>query len=666
VFEFERSRAMRPLPNCRKLTRRDAPAVYPPQLCRRDALAVYPPQPFTRRAVAPQMAVDMSAGQLVELDGGLGRVRVRAANLAAPMFVEPEAAASEYLAAPAAAATLRAPDARIVLHSLVSRREYNGAAGAIDGPPTADGLQPVRLDTGERFSVAPSNLAFIAQSAPAVAPAQAPPAPVQAPPAPVAAPAPAAPVAAPVAVTPAAWPPLAATPTAWPPLAATPAARPPVAARPSPPPPSPLPASPAPAPRVRPAAAPPPAGVVVGPPKPSPTAAGVGGAGSLPAPPPPAPALAPPPALAAVPRALSAVYVDLAGFIDAFCPSPWSLASMRACAGAFMRGAWKAGVAVKFFLPSGAGPVSADALPAWRRAECAAAAAGAVLAPPGALTLLGDVLCAELGVPVLYARDADVDETLAAHAHADGADVLAADLLAYARFAGARFRIFTSFTLANERFFAVEAAPAALAAARRLAASAGRARALPPAPPPPGAPPPPAGSQRPLVALAAPRAGAGAPPPRPVFRAGAASPLARALGASPQHTARPLRQALYARVLGPGAEVTEELAFFSPPDARPAWSCDTVPALTAANAGGGDAECQRLKALLDGPPDDAFRAFFPAEAAAWAVGGGEAGKHWLRPEAASPEDWPRHVWACRAVVFSLCAQATDRTLASLW
>ena len=75
------------------------------------------------------------------------------------------------------AATLRAPDARIVLHSLVSRREYNGAAGAIDGPPTAAGLQPVRLDTGERFSVAPTNLAFIAQSAPAVAPAQAPPAP---------------------------------------------------------------------------------------------------------------------------------------------------------------------------------------------------------------------------------------------------------------------------------------------------------------------------------------------------------------------------------------------------------------------------------------------------------------------------------------------------------
>ena len=354
--------------------------------------------------------------------------------------------------------------------------------------------------------------------------------------------------------------------------------------------------------------------------------------------------------------------------------SPAALRAAGARAAAFAAAARRSGLRAVAFVDLACVSEEARAKRRARRERGVREAARGV--PHAAPQLLCEMLDAA-GVEVRLSREADCDDSLAAHAAADGADVLSRDrdfARYFVRRAGegaaagakgsddepARLRVFAG---VDER---------ALARGSLVLAC----RATPPASSSPSAP-----SPRLLPS----------PPPRfwtardaplltrllrltRAFDAGAPSPLTRALGNAHAAT-RQLRRALYSIVFageGPGVRVRESWPEWDAGAGAVAWREEEV--IVGEGEGVLDeaaaaAEADALRLLL-GPPDAAFAACFPREAralrgdAALGAGGAAATAAAANapPARVSAAKWRAHAHACRAVALELCAAATGASL----
>jgi hypothetical protein len=395
------------------------------------------------------------------------------------------------------------------------------------------------------------------------------------------------------------------------------------------------------------------------------------------------------------PPPLRAVYVDALNFARLlfFCDdssggagaedaavvgSPAALRAAGARAAAFAAAARRSGLRAVAFLDLACVSEEARAKRRARRERGVREAARGV--PHAAPQLLCEMLDAA-GVEVRLSREADCDDTLAAHAAADRADVLSRDrdfsryfvrraeegAVAGARGSDdepARLRVFAG---VDERALARGSLVLACRAAPPAASS------FPSAPSPRLLPSPPprfwTARDAPLLTrlLRLTRA----------FDAGAPSPLTRALGNAHAAT-RQLRRALYAVVFagdGPGVRVRESWPEWDAAAGAVAWREEDV--LVGEGGAGSDeaaaaAAADALRLLL-GPPDAAFAACFPREAralcgddAALGAGDGAAAAAAAAPPArVSAAKWRAHAHACRAVAFELCAAATGASLVGM-
>jgi hypothetical protein len=359
--------------------------------------------------------------------------------------------------------------------------------------------------------------------------------------------------------------------------------------------------------------------------------------------------------------------------------SPAALRAAGARVAAFAAAARRSGLRAVAFVDLACVSEEARAKRRARRERGVREAARGV--PHAAPQLLCEMLDAT-GVEVRLSREADCDDTLAAHAAADGVDVLSRDRDfsryflrragegAAARAGGsddepARLRVFAG---VDERALArgslVLTCRAAPPAASSSFPSAPSPRLLP-------SPPPRFWTARdaPLLMrlLRLTRA----------FDAGAPSPLTRALGNAHAAT-RQLRRALYSVVFagdGPGVRVRESWPEWDAAAGAVAWREEEV--LVGEGGAGSDeaaaaAAADALRLLL-GPPDAAFAACFPREARALcgddaALGAGDgaaaaaAAAANTPPARVSAAKWRAHAHACRAVVLELCAAATGSSL----
>jgi hypothetical protein len=332
-----------------------------------------------------------------------------------------------------------------------------------------------------------------------------------------------------------------------------------------------------------------------------------------------------PPQPGAAGVASSLLYVDALNFADFFfdrVPRDWGLERPERLVRAFVRGASAAGLTLKAFIDMGID--TDEALGKWKKRREKEVRSGSKRVPHGMSVLLGDML-RRAGVEVAYSLETDNDDALAAHAQADGAGVMSGDKDMF-RYAGASFSVFSDFDRlqlhATGRFELVPGRPRGDSSVRPLLS------------PPPASVP--ADAPAPWVPeLLRTRS----------YMRGVPSPLVKSLGFNPHSRVRPLRVALYRKLFSAAAVSVREVL----PEWDAAGACVVWTETDVVFEGGAS---DTWDALLAGPPRAAFVALFPAESAAAAP----------PPPGVNKGDWTRHVSACRAVVYELCAAGQSQEL----
>mgnify|MGYP001335462697 FL=1 len=219
--------------------------------------------------------------------------------------------------------------------------------------------------------------------------------------------------------------------------------------------------------------------------------------------------------------------------------------------------------------------------------------------PQGMNTLLGDAFRLN-GIEVLYSFEEDNDDTLAAYAQRDNADILSGDR-DFFRYIGLTSKIYEDFKVVKKELKLKELKPNNKVVSKRNLIS----------------PPPKTMDKDPtLLELS-----------QGIYRRGAPSPLVKLLG-NPHVVARPLRQALYSRknISGP---VTEIFPVWDGKDNKVIWTEDKVTA------------DKSLDELLDFP-EKAMEVLFPKSSL-------------VKPAEVSDLKWQNHLYAIHSVVYELCA-----------
>ena len=329
------------------------------------------------------------------------------------------------------------------------------------------------------------------------------------------------------------------------------------------------------------------------------------------------------------------LYVDALNFGRSFLDGPVlsgrDLVEAERCVADFVAAAYATGIddLVAFI---DAGSVTAEAQNKWRSRREREVRMGERSVPHAWSTLLGDMF-RRAGVDVYYSLEADNDDTLAAYADANDADVLSADQ-DFFRYEGHRYRVFRKFVVRRGRLILI---PAEFNAARHMEIQR-RALLLDPLP----------------ECMRVPETATAPFIPDLIrdhyYRRGTPSPLTRALGFNPHQRARPLRRALYQQLFVSGIVIHEEMPAWDPEAEDVVW-------LTAAVEGWPDhsAAGDSWYTYLHGDPFRAFECLFPLEAR-----GGEP-----PVVGVAPSVWAQHCFACRTVVYEVCAAATGRELFSL-
>ncbi|KAF9362897.1 hypothetical protein BGX34_005304, partial [Mortierella sp. NVP85] len=287
------------------------------------------------------------------------------------------------------------------------------------------------------------------------------------------------------------------------------------------------------------------------------------------------------------------LYVDIMNFSTSFFQinDHWSFRDASKKVEDFVRHAKNANFELKVFIDAFA--ETEEAIKKWKQRREIEVRDGVRRLPQGMNSLLGD-LFKRCRVEVCYSTEADNDDTLASHAHHDGASVLSQDR-DFLRYNGRRYDIFIDFHVDKNKLV--------LKPRRDMRCFASQRDIITPAPAytnrDPG-----------MVSLS-----------RHIYLRGTPSPLTHYF-TNTHIVVRPLRQAYYSH-LGLKSSVLETFPLF---DGQVRWDETLVP------------PDDSKKGLL-GDPNKAYEHFF---------------KDMKRPQGVSDRDWSNHVYATYAVVFELC------------
>ncbi|KAK3815321.1 MAG: hypothetical protein J3Q66DRAFT_344315 [Benniella sp.] len=287
------------------------------------------------------------------------------------------------------------------------------------------------------------------------------------------------------------------------------------------------------------------------------------------------------------------LYVDVLNFSASFFQpnEHWCFRKARKKVADFVKHAKNADFEIKVFID--AFTESEEAINKWRQRRENEVRNGVRRLPQGMNTLLGE-LFKRCGVEVCYSTEADNDDTLASHAHHDGASILSQDR-DFLRYNGRKYDIFIDFSIYKKKLV--------LKRRKDMRCTASKRDIITPAPAytnrDPG-----------IVSLS-----------RHIYKRGTPSPLTHHF-TNTHILVRPLRQAYYAH-LGLESSVLETFPLF---DGQVRWDESQVP------------PDDSMKDLLS-DPKKAYDYFF---------------KDMKRPQDVSDKDWNNHVYATYAVVFEFC------------
>ena len=136
------------------------------------------------------------------------------------------------------------------------------------------------------------------------------------------------------------------------------------------------------------------------------------------------------------------LYVDVLNYSHKFFDTRnWNLVTASKNVKMFISAARKSGWTLKIFID--AVIESDESLRKWRSRREKEISNGVKNMPQGTSTLIGDLFCSQ-GVEVAYSVEADNDDTIAAHASADGADILSQDR-DFFRYIGATYKVYKFF-----------------------------------------------------------------------------------------------------------------------------------------------------------------------------------------------------------------------------
>ncbi|KAF9108679.1 hypothetical protein BGX27_008263, partial [Mortierella sp. AM989] len=301
------------------------------------------------------------------------------------------------------------------------------------------------------------------------------------------------------------------------------------------------------------------------------------------------------------------LYIDILNFSTRFftISEHWYFLQARKRVEDFVRHARNSNFEPKVFID--ASIESEEAILKWKTRREEEVIRGVRNMPQGLSTLLGDLfkLC---GVQVCYSTEADNDDTLASHAHHDGASVLSQDR-DFLRYNRRRYEIYVDFSESNGKLV--------LKPRRDMRCFSSKREIISPAPAY-------SDSDPGFVTL-----------PSKFYRRGTPSPLTHDF-TNLHVLVQPLRQAYYAH-LSLKSNIREEFPLFDANVNGVRWDVASVP----------PNDCR--KQLL-GDPKNAYEHFF---------------KDMTRPTGVSDRDWSNHVYATYAVVLELCGLYMGRSLYDL-
>jgi len=306
---------------------------------------------------------------------------------------------------------------------------------------------------------------------------------------------------------------------------------------------------------------------------------------------------------------MQVICVDVLNFTNRFFGKPETWSNMKIpCSRIrnFVKSATYSGFRVVAFLDDCA--VSEEALAKTKERQVRNIHKGARRVPQGSTAILGDIF-ERCGCSVHYSKERDNDDTLAYYAsvHYANAVVLSADK-DFFRYTGHTYKVYENFrVIIGGGLELVEKPPPMNPSSERVL---------------PDSCPATTGEMR---FVSGGKLSKGVP-----------TPLLKQLGISPHRVLQPLRKALYASLKV--SRVIESYPEWNEDTRQVTWCCDKV-----------DADL-KLDYLLR-KPLQALDYFFP---------------YTEKPKSVTDEDWSRHNFCMKSLVFEICAEAQGRRLLDLF
>ena len=312
------------------------------------------------------------------------------------------------------------------------------------------------------------------------------------------------------------------------------------------------------------------------------------------------------------------LYVDILNYSEAFFKpySRWNLKKSLEKVKQFVAAARKSNYKLKLFIDDSIS--TNEAVKKWRKRREREIIKGEKRVPQGTSVLLGDMF-QRCGVSVLYSLKSDNDDTLACHAHADGADILSSDG-DFFRYEGAAYTVWADFDHDKLRAGIFKLIPHTYEKVSKSQKISKRILTEPP-----------------IARKTYTNVNDFKNTIKNkdyIYISGVPSPLVRALGVNPHITIAPLRHALFSSIFDQGTVIKEEFPNWNATKSNFEWYINEITVSTEHND---------YVELLENPRK-AFLALFPNEAQN------------IKPQTlrCTANDWTNHRFACCCIVSTVC------------
>ena len=321
------------------------------------------------------------------------------------------------------------------------------------------------------------------------------------------------------------------------------------------------------------------------------------------------------------------LYVDILNYSEAFFQphSRWNIKRSYENVKKFVAAVRKSNYKLKLFIDDSI--ATNEAIKKWRKRREKEVNKGEKRIPQGTSILLGDMF-QRCSIPVVYSLEADNDDTLAFHAHEDGADILSNDG-DFFRYKGAAYKVWADFDRNELRRGNFRLIPHTNEKVSKSQMISKRILGQPP---------------RTRKAYSNVDDFKNKLSKDYTYISGVPSPLIRATGINPHITISPLRHALFSSIFNEGIVIKEEFPNWNETNKCCEWYVNEVNINT-------NTKNKYYIELLENPLQ-AFFEIFPNEA------------NNVKPSnlRCDGKDWHNHRFACCCIVSQICCIFTGKEL----